>query len=773
MTTITHGFDGLADGAAVTTSSYGTGTAPNAVLGSVTADAARAVHGDMAAEMAVAGTTTAGLQDTTSLGTQTVIRGRGYLYISAGPAANLRIFQVLDGTTLACSVGLNTSRQVRLVDSAFAVMGTSGTAVPTGQVVRVEWRFVASATVGQASVKIWFSPESTGAPDITLSSGSTFNTRTSFSRYDSGISFSTGQTYTLFLDEIAWTDDDSGEIGPYVPPAPGDQELVDDFETGSVGAWDIATNANVGTGFARQGVYGVRLDSTTSFARLRWDSSTFGATRRWCAVRFWVRFPQGAPTEDVALVRWRNTDPLSSGGGGNGDVWLDSADQTLRGDLQPGDFFLGPALTANVWYQLSAVCAYKDDGTSSMKIRLNGTQIADVASTINDPGQTLAHVEFGTLTVQDDILDLDSITILVSDTVLDYLDDFGTGTLAGTAPAATGSMATAVGVAGTLAGTAPAAQGSATGSITAAGQIAGVAPAAIGEFTGAAAVQAELSGTAPAATASMTGVASVTAQLAGVAPAAVADFAGTVDAVEADLAGVAPAAVGSMTVALTATAQLTGQAPAAQGSFTATTEGAAGVLAGIAPTATGAFTGAASITSDLAGVAPAAEGSFVGDVDALTATLAGLAPAAIGSFDAAVVARAELAGLAPAATGSFTGQTETTGGVLAGIAPAAQGAFTAAAQIAGQVAGLAPAAVGAFQGEAVASGALAGVAPAATGSMTGQMLAPTGILAGVAPAAVGSFTGTSSGVTEPDLDSLAVGPPYFDWPVGPVRVGSP
>lgn len=76
-----------------------------------------------------------------------------------------------------------------------------------------------------------------------------------------------------------------------------------------------------------------------------------------------------------------------------------------------------------------------------------------------------------------------------------------------------------------------------------------------------------LAGTAPAATGSMTGAATVAAQLAGSAPAAVAAMAGNVNAPTAILAGIAPAATGSMTGQLTAHGSLAGIAPAAVGGF--------------------------------------------------------------------------------------------------------------------------------------------------------------------------------------------------------------
>jgi hypothetical protein len=437
--------------------------------------------------------------------------------------------------------------------------------------------------------------------------------------------------------------------------ARADYAFFDGFESGTAAAWSTAANVTITSAAARTGAYGARLDSTSAASRLRLDTSAFSTGRRWAAIRCWVRFPVGATTEDVALVRWRNTDPSSAGGGGNGDIWLDSADQTLRGDLQPTDFFLGPVIAANTWYQLSAVCGFVADGTSRMKIRLDGVEIADVASTINDPGQTLSFIEFGSGSAQADRLDVDSVTIAVSDSELDYLDGFPLGTLAGTAPAAQGAFAGDIWVAGQLAGVAPAAEGAFQGGAQVAGTLTGIAPAATGAFTGSVAgASGVLDGTAPAAIGAFSGALTVTGDLAGQALAAEGSFVGAVAGASGVLAGVAPAAVGDFTGAVVVQGVLGGQAPAAEGEFSGEAEAAGGVLNGTAPAALGQFAGGVQVSG----------------------ALAGAAPAAVAALDGAVVVRGSFAGTAPAAAGSLAGQIITPIGVLAGVAPAPVGEFS-------------------------------------------------------------------------------------------------
>ncbi|WP_176728561.1 alkaline phosphatase D family protein [Planobispora rosea] len=144
-----------------------------------------------------------------------------------------------------------------------------------------------------------------------------------------------------------------------------------------------------------------------------------------------------------------------------------------------------------------------------------------------------------------------------------------TGTLAGTAPAATGAMAGEIAVRGALAGQAPAAAGSASGVVTVSGSLAGTTPAAAGTFAGDARVTGQLAGTAPTAAGDFQGGALVAGQLAGQALAATAEMVG----------------------AVTITGSLAGAAPSVTAGFAGVVAGASGVLSGIAPAVVGAFMG--------------------------------------------------------------------------------------------------------------------------------------------------------------------------------------
>lgn len=422
MAVVAHRAEGLADTTVLTASNTGgaAGDAFNAVIGSPTASTTHAAHGTRSMRCSVAAASTSGGQDSTSLGTLTVVRGRLYLWVDGSPPANLRVAQGLSSGTLGFGVGLSTGRMLRLNDGASTQMAIGTSAIPTGQWVRIEWRVVASATVGQASAKVWFNAASTGTPDDTLSSAASFNTRASWNRYDTGIAFSASQTYTLYVDEAVWTDNDSGEIGPYVDPV----TISADFEGGSpLAPFDLTSGVLTGASYAYEGSGGARLDSTAAAAHMRVGPTSTGAGRRYTSLRAWFRLPSGSLTDNAPLVRFRNTDPLASGGGGNGDVWVNFTDNSVRGDLQPADSFTGAAglIQSNTWYLLRAVCGFLDDGTSSMKVAINGTQIGNITSTLPVVGEALAHVDFGSAAVNDSITDWDQITVTVSDSLLGYL----------------------------------------------------------------------------------------------------------------------------------------------------------------------------------------------------------------------------------------------------------------------------------------------------------------------------------------------------------------
>lgn len=420
MTTVIHRAEGIADTVAQTTSNTGgpAGTQAATVNGTVTASVTHVAHGQRASKYVNSANSTSTIEDTTALGTLTIVRGREYVWIDGAPPANLRIGQVTQSGTLACGVGISTGQKLRLNDGTSTQMAIGTTNVPTGQWVRIEWRMVASTTVGQASAKIWYSADSTGAADESISSAASFNTRSNFDRYFLGNAFSASQTYTRYGDEGAWSDVDA-EIGPYVDPV----TVSADFEGGSpLAPFDSTSGTSVSTLYGVDGGSGVLLDSTAAPAYLRVGPTQIGPGRRYSSVRARFQIPDTTLSGNTALLRWRNNDPLSSGGGGNGDIWVNTSDESVRGDLQPADFFISSAglITAGAWYQLNAVCGFLDDGTSMMKVKVNGVEIGNFTSTLNTVGQAHVHLDLGSAATLDARVIFDDVTVIYSDSVLDY-----------------------------------------------------------------------------------------------------------------------------------------------------------------------------------------------------------------------------------------------------------------------------------------------------------------------------------------------------------------
>lgn len=421
MTLVQHRAEGLADTTTLTTSNTSgpAGTAFNAVVSTVTASTTHAAHGTRSTKYASSAVSTCSGQDTSTLGTLTVVRGREYVWIDGAPPANLRIGQADSAGALACGVGMSTGRLLRLNDSTSTQMAIGTVAIPTGQWVRIEWRMVASATVGSASAKVWFSADSTGSPDDSISSAASFNTKASFDRYQLGNMFSANQTYTRYGDEGAWSDVDA-EIGPYVDPV----TVTADLEGGSpLAPFDSTSGTSTSAAAALVGAAGVVLDSRSAASYVRVGPTSTGPGRRWVTLNAWMRLPSGTLTENAPIIRFRNTDPLTSSGGGNGDIWVDHTDQSVRGDLLPADAFASSAslIAANTWFLVQAVCAFKDDGTSSLKAKINGTQVGSITSTVPTVGEALQHIDIGSPSTADSILHVDQIVVRVSDSTLDYL----------------------------------------------------------------------------------------------------------------------------------------------------------------------------------------------------------------------------------------------------------------------------------------------------------------------------------------------------------------
>lgn len=330
---VEHRFEGLASGTVLTTSNTGgaAGVAYNSIVGLPTATSTQSYKGTRSSSVATSSSTTTYGQDTSNLGPSRTVRGRCVFRMSGNPAANASVIETLNASTVACRVQVTTGGLIRVADSTGAQMSTSGTtAIPTNQWVRIEWRFVASATVGQATVKVWFTPDSTGTPDISLTSAASFNTQSRFDGYACGLDFSSLQTYGVFLDEIVWTTDDNAEVGIY----PDVYTLTTGFEGASpLAAIEATGNANVTASALKLGSAGLRLASQTVAAYLETSSLTFGSGRRYASLAAWMRQPSGSLTADCVLATFKNTDPTAGVAGGHGKVWVDHSTGFIKADL--------------------------------------------------------------------------------------------------------------------------------------------------------------------------------------------------------------------------------------------------------------------------------------------------------------------------------------------------------------------------------------------------------------------------------------------------------
>lgn len=420
-----HRAEGLPDGTVLTTANSGgaAGTPYELVNGSPEVDTATAARGTRSMLLTASSMSSVGGRDAdVNLGVARRVRGRGYFRFPSLPPANLGPIQTISNTVLACRVQFTTSGLLRIVDSAFVEMAGSATPVPLNQWIRMEWRLVASTTAGQASLDVWFDPLSTGTPDISMSSAASFNTLGYFDKYDANIAFSAAQTYSMSVDEIVWTLDDAASPGPLQP----DHSYDIDFEAAdSLAVFDATGNADLDAAAAHGGTQGLRLDARTLPAFAKLSTLTFGAGHRWASIAAWMRQPLGSLTANCPLVRFRNTDPSSSGTGGNGDIWIDYTTGQIKGDLMPANFLSGSTDMGSSWFYLQAVCGFRDDGTSVLKVKINGAEIGVANSTLPVIGEALAHVVLGSQTAVDAVLDIDDLELTISDTELDYIGSGG------------------------------------------------------------------------------------------------------------------------------------------------------------------------------------------------------------------------------------------------------------------------------------------------------------------------------------------------------------
>ncbi len=155
---------------------------------------------------------------TTAVGAQGKIWFRRYLYHTAYPAVNTRIWQSdISGSTLCAAVYLMTDGSLLFANSAGATVFQSAAALaPNSAPYRVEGYVTGSATVGQVELKLWKTSAdgALGTEDYTNTSAANVNTGGTQNcyRFGSFASVTQGSAWDL------WHDDDgvspSGYLGP-------------------------------------------------------------------------------------------------------------------------------------------------------------------------------------------------------------------------------------------------------------------------------------------------------------------------------------------------------------------------------------------------------------------------------------------------------------------------------------------------------------------------------------------------------------------------------
>lgn len=171
MTLCTADFNAGVNGNVITISDPGSATAWDARVlnagGALTYSNAHAISGTLSGKFGVAGSSSSNyLVWTTALGTVIDHYGRLYIWLDALDSSRTAFVSFKTAASAnACSLWVNASGTLTLVDASNGAVGTTSATVSTGQWVRIEWHIIHSATVGQGEVKLFNDASSTTPTD--------------------------------------------------------------------------------------------------------------------------------------------------------------------------------------------------------------------------------------------------------------------------------------------------------------------------------------------------------------------------------------------------------------------------------------------------------------------------------------------------------------------------------------------------------------------------------------------------------------------------------
>lgn len=203
-TTVTTGNSGGASVNAFDVVTIGTSSA-------VTFDNGHAAHGSLAYKMAVpvGVANISSVAWTTSLGTQTTVWFRLYLYFTSQPAT-FGVWRALQGASLCAGVVLVSDGTMQVRNAANGTVFTTASVIPINQWFRLEGFVTGSASTGQVELKFFSSLDAT-VPDETQTSLANLNLRGPPNTYQAGALTSVGSTF--------WIDDLGVSTVGYMGPA--------------------------------------------------------------------------------------------------------------------------------------------------------------------------------------------------------------------------------------------------------------------------------------------------------------------------------------------------------------------------------------------------------------------------------------------------------------------------------------------------------------------------------------------------------------------------
>lgn len=220
MTTLLNSFEGGTSGTTISTGNSGgaSGSAFDVVtIGGTSAVAysnAQAAHGALSGKFTVASgvSNISSIAWSTSMGTQTQIWYRMYLYFTSAPAS-FGLWRALQGASLCAGIVLVTDGTIQGRSSSNATVFTTASSYPLNQWFRLEGFVTGSASVGQMQLKLFGSPNGT-IPTETQTTAANLNTLGSPNTYQYGVL--TSDAATFWMDDLGLSS--AGYIGPVKTP---------------------------------------------------------------------------------------------------------------------------------------------------------------------------------------------------------------------------------------------------------------------------------------------------------------------------------------------------------------------------------------------------------------------------------------------------------------------------------------------------------------------------------------------------------------------------